>query len=234
MKTGTTALLLIATGAFYLNPSVEAAKSAKAKRHTYDIVYVRAPRYGDTKNTRWPEIKDPIQMEPGADLLLLHPNGREEVLVEGGNGSVVDPYVSFDGNWIYYSYFHDLRPKALNGQRRHAPRAGADIYKIHVKSRKVVRLTFQEFTPNTGVADWPKNPVRPEKPGQAYLGYGVFNLGPCPLPGGKVMFTSSRNGYLPNKSFTFPNLQLFVMDEDGKNVELVGHLNLGSACTRRF
>jgi hypothetical protein len=43
------------------------------------------------------------------------------------------------------------------------------------------------------------------------------------------MFTSSRNGFLPNKNFTFPNLQLFVMDENGKNVEQIGHLNLGSA-----
>src|SRR5262245_39748274 len=46
----------------------------------YDIVYVRAPRYGDDTNTRWPEVFDPIRMDPGADLVLLHPDGREEVL----------------------------------------------------------------------------------------------------------------------------------------------------------
>ena len=38
----------------------------------YDIVYVRAPRYGDDTNTRWPEVFDPIRMDPGADLVLLH------------------------------------------------------------------------------------------------------------------------------------------------------------------
>jgi hypothetical protein len=65
--------------------------------------------------------------------------------------------------------------------------------------------------------------------GTFYPGYGIFNLGPCPLPGGRVMFTSSRNGFLPTKDYTFPNLKLFVMDEDGRNVEQVGHLNLGSA-----
>ncbi len=195
----------------------------------YDIVYVRAPRYGDVRNTRWPEIKDPVQMEPGADLVLLRRDGTEEVLVEGGNGAVVDPFVSFDGEWIFYSYFHDQRGEALNSQRRRASRAGADIYKIHIKSRKIIRLTHQEFTPNTGVADWSDDPAKPSGPGKTYLGYGVFNLGPCPLPGGKVIFSSSRNGYLPNKSYTFPNLQLFVMDDDGRNVELVGHLNLGSA-----
>ncbi len=79
------------------------------------------------------------------------------------------------------------------------------------------------------MAKWSKDPVKPGAPDESYLGYGVFNLGPCPLPGGKVIFTSSRNGYLPNKSYTFPNLQLFVMDDDGSNVELVGHLNLGSS-----
>ncbi|MDA0589600.1 MAG: hypothetical protein O2820_15805 [Planctomycetota bacterium] len=195
----------------------------------YDVVYVRAPRYGDDKATKWPEVKDPIQMEPGADLMLLHPDGSEEVLVKGGNGSVVDPYVSFDGQSVYYSYFHDQRPEALNGQRRNASRAGADIYRIHLKTREIVRLTHQEFTPNTGVTNWSPNPVKPEEAGQTYLGYGVFNLGPCPLPGGRVIFTSSRNGFLPNKGYTFPNLQLFVMDDDGSNVEHIGHLNLGSA-----
>ena len=197
--------------------------------HDYKIVYIRAPRYGDDQNTRWPEIKDPIQMEPGADLVLLRPDGTEDVLVKGGNGSVVDPYPSFDGQWIYYSYFPDLRPEALNRQRRNATKAGADIFRIHVPTRRVVRLTHQEFTPNTGVAHWSKNPVRAASRRETYLGYGIFNLGPCPLPGGKVIFTSSRNGYLPNKNFTFPNLQLFVMDDNGDNVELVGHLNLGSA-----
>ena len=194
--------------------------------HDYDIVYVRAPRYGDEGHAHWPEVKDPIRMEPGADLMLLHPDGSEEVLVKGGNGSVIDPFPSLDGEWIYYVYLHDQRKEALNSQRRLASRAGADIYKIHLKSRKIVRLTHQEWTPNTGVADWAERPTDRDK---VNLGYGIFNLGPCPLPGGKVVFSSSRNGYLPNKSYTFPNLQLFVMDEDGKNVELIGHLNLGSA-----
>lgn len=210
-------------------PTKPSDRNVKANRHDYDIVYVRAPRYGDDKNTRWPEIKDPIQMEPGADLMLLHPDGTEEVLVKGGNGSVVDPFVSFDGQSVYYAYFHDLRPEARNGQRKNASRAGADIYRIHLKSKKIVRLTHQEFTPNTGVANWSPDPTQSRERDQVSLGYGIFNLGPCPLPGGKIIFTSSRNGYLPNKSYTFPNLQLFVMDEDGRNVELIGHLNLGSA-----
>lgn len=195
----------------------------------YAVVYVRAPRYGDQVDTKWPEVKDPIHMEPGADLVLLHPDGSEEVLVPGGDGAVVDPYVSLDGVWIYFAKFHNLQADKLNPQRRDASILGSDIYKIHVQTRETIRLTFQEWTPNTGAANWSSHHLTPSQPDTNYLGYGIFNLGPCPLPSGKVMFTSSRNSFLPNKDFTFPNLQLFVMDEDGKNVELVGHLNLGSA-----
>ncbi|MBN9120190.1 MAG: hypothetical protein J0I06_13675 [Planctomycetes bacterium] len=189
----------------------------------YDIVYVRAPRKGDNVGTNWPEISNPVFMDPGADLMLLRPDGTEEVLVKGGAGSVTDPVVSFDGEWVYYSLFHDMK----GGSVSQGPPAGADIYKIHVKSKKTVRLTKQEFTPNTGAGNWSKDFRSPEA-GKDYFEYGVFNMGPCPLPGGKVMFASNRNGFKPPKRVPHV-LQLFVMDDDGANVECVGHLNLGMA-----
>ena len=164
----------------------------------YDIVYVRAPRYGDQTNARWPEVKDPILMKPGADLMLLHPDGSEEVLVPAGNGAIVDPYVSFDGKWVCYAKFHDMTN--LNGQRRNAPRAGSDIFKINLDTREIVQLTFQGWTPNTGIANWSNELLSADPPGSFCLGYGIFNLGPCPLPNGKVIFTSSRNSFEPNKS----------------------------------
>jgi len=109
--------------------------------------------------------------------------------------------------------------------------AAADIYKIHVKTRKVVRLTHQEFTPNTGAAQWAKSD-RTRQPGKTTQPYPICNLGPCPLPGGKVMFTSNRNGFeMPrgnNMGFNIP-FQLFVMDGDGSNVEMIGHFNIASA-----
>ncbi len=43
------------------------------------------------------------------------------------------------------------------------------------------------------------------------------------------MFTSNRNGFEPTKGYTPTTLQLFVMDDDGSNVELIGHLNINSA-----
>ncbi len=206
-----------------INVSPKPIASDKSVTFDYDIVYVRMPRKGDNVGTNWPEISNPVFMDPGADLMLLHPNGTEEVLVKGGAGSVTDPTVSFDGQWVYYSLFHDLKGASV---AQGAP-AGADIYKIHVKSRKVVRLTHQDFTPNTGAANWSKDYRTPE-PGKDYLDYGVFNMGPCPLPGGKIVFASNRNGFRPPKRVPHV-LQLFVMDDDGKNVECIGHLNLGMA-----
>ena len=55
-----------------------------------DIVYVRAPRKGDGVGTNWTEISNPVFMDAGADLMLLHPDGSEEVLVTGGKGSVTE------------------------------------------------------------------------------------------------------------------------------------------------
>jgi hypothetical protein len=155
--------------------------------------------------------------------MLLHPDGSEEVLVRGGAGSVTDPMVSFDGEWVYYSLLHDLKGATIS----QGAAAGADIFKIHVKSRKNVRLTEQRFTPNTAAGDWSRD-YRTAEPGKNYLEYGVFNMGPCPLPGGRVIFTSNRNAFRPPRRLPH-TLQLFVMDDDGGNVECIGHLNLGMA-----
>src|SRR5262249_10834104 len=112
-------------------------------KYDYDIVYVRTPRKGNAPHSsRWPDASLPMNVDAGGDLMLLHPDGSEERLVEGGKGSVTDPYVSFDGEWVFYAQFSDLTDRKGHGG------AAADIYKIHVKSRKVVRLTHQEFTPN--------------------------------------------------------------------------------------
>src|SRR6516165_5453440 len=184
----------------------------KSVKYDYDIVYVRAPRGANGKG-RWAEVGDPRTMEPGADLMLLHPDGKEEVLVPvQPHESIADPFVSFDGKSVYYVRMHD----ALKHK-------GSDIYKIHVPTRKITRLTQQFFTPNTGVADWSK---------VGYPSWGVYNLGPCPLPGGRLAFVSDRNAFKASNPGYAPSalaLQLFVMDEDGKNVECIGDLNLGMA-----
>ncbi len=196
---------------------------------TYDVVYVRQPRNGDNAHITWPEVFHPGVIEPGTDLMVLHPDGTEEILVVGGNGAVIDPFVSFDAQWVYYSYFHNVLPANLNGQRENLSYAGADIYRIHLGTRQIEQLTFQEFTPNTGAGNWDEtNPVYPD-PQYNSLGYGILNLGPAPLAGGKVAFVSNRNAFIPPKFFTLPTLQLFVMDADGSNVTLIAPMTIGSS-----
>ena len=192
-------------------------------KYNFPIVYVRVARNGDDVVSKWAEIAHPVAMDPGGDLMLLQPDGSQEVLVAGGKGSVVDPVVSLDGQSVFYSHIHDM---TINWAGKH-PKAGADIYKIHLKTREVVRLTHQQFTPNTGAANWSSDFVSRED-GKTHLDYGVFNMGTCPLPGGRLVFTSNRDAFRPPKH-NGPTLQLFVMDDDGGNVECIGHLNIGMA-----
>ncbi|MDO6558271.1 HzsA-related protein [Paraglaciecola chathamensis] len=161
--------------------------------------------------------------------MLLKRDGTQEVLVDTEVGAITDPFISFDGKWVYYSYFPDVRPEKKNNKLYGLPMKGADIYKINLANRKITRLTHQEFTPNTGNGSWDEtNPVDPYPKFNA-LGYGILNLGPAPIPGNKIIFSSSRNGLKPAKDFTSVNMQLFVMDDDGRNVSLITPMVLGSA-----
>src|SRR5437763_6459118 len=114
-----------------LDTDPKPVQADQAVKYDYDIVYVRAPRFvnrgGKQRPSAWPEIAHPTNIDQGYDLMLLHPDGKEERLVEGGKGAVTDPLVSFDGVWVYYAYFHDP-----------ANRAGADIYKIQLPTRNDV------------------------------------------------------------------------------------------------
>ncbi|MDX1947415.1 MAG: hypothetical protein SFU86_18585 [Pirellulaceae bacterium] len=208
-----------------LNVEVPHIRTDKSIGYDYDIVYVRAGRAGDTVHKRYyTDFSQPVTMEPGADLMLLHPDGTEELLVEGGDGSITDPVISFDGEWVFFSHLHNLQ----NRNQWDPPAAGADIFKLHLPTRKLVKLTTQEFTPNTGAANWSSD-YRKSEPGKTHYHYGVFNMGPCPLPGGKLAFTSNRDGFKPAKGYPSICLQLFVMNDDGTNIEKIGHLNLAGA-----
>jgi len=214
---------LVVTAVTLAQPSI-----VEAAPIDYDIVYVRQPRFGDTTNTTWPEVAHPAKIDPGADLMLLHPDGSEELLVAGGDGAVTDPFVSFDGRFVYYAYFHDMRPQAINTQRN-LPRLGSDLFRIDLVTRVVTQLTFGEFTPNTGAGNFDEsNPLNPDSSFDR-LGYGILNLGPAPIAGNRIVFTSNRNGFVPPRGLTNPTLQLFVMDEDGSNVTQIAPMNIGSA-----
>src|SRR5262245_42289981 len=82
-----------------LDPVPKPLRADSSVKIDYDIVYVRAPRFvpgreGKQRPSAWPEIAHPTNIDAGYDLMLLHPDGSEEVLVESGEGSIADPYVS--------------------------------------------------------------------------------------------------------------------------------------------
>jgi hypothetical protein len=218
-----------------LNVNPPHISTDKAVKYDYDIVYVRAKRAGDKIHKRfYTDIATPVTLEPGADLMLLHPDGKEELLVAGADGAITDPVVSFDGEWVYYVQIYTMK-----GARAYQPPAqGADIHKIHLKTRKIVRLTNQVFTPNTGAAPWSSD-ARKNEQGKTYFSYGVLNMGPCPLPGGKLAFTSNRDGFRPPRGYPQIALQLFVMDDADEsiaaddpqpnNLHKIGHLNIAGA-----
>ena len=68
-----------------LNTEIRPIATDNSVKWDYDIVYVRAPRAGDEVHKRfYTDFSAPITMEPGADLMLLRPDGSEELLVKGG------------------------------------------------------------------------------------------------------------------------------------------------------
>ncbi|MGH7173154.1 MAG: TolB family protein, partial [Gemmataceae bacterium] len=195
----------------------------KSVSHDYPIVYVRVPRPYPKEYCHLNHLNQAGLHQtnaPGAELRLLHPDGRDESLVAvEPRESITDPAVSFDGQWVYYAKFHDMGTKEEAHMTRIRSRRGSDIYKVHVLTRKVVQLTHQERTPNTGVvAEGIESHPR-----------GVHNLAPCPAPGGKIVFVSDRNGYRGVREQTHAAVQLFVMDDDGSNVEFIAPMNLGGA-----
>lgn len=179
----------------------------------YDIVYVRAPRDA-SRPGHFAEVFRPFSMEANSDLVLLHPDGREEVLVDApANGAVADPFVSFDAQWVYYSLFPDV--VNMNDNPAFIPRVGSDIWKINIQTKQKIQLTHGEYTPN---AVGPATPV-----------YGIQNTGPTPLAGGRIAFTSNRYGLEPNKGYTPVTMQLFTMNADGSDIEAIAPMTLGSA-----
>ena len=197
--------------------------SDKSVNYDFPIVYLRVPRphpkaYSGINHLNQAGLHQ--TNVPGAELRLLHPDGRDESLVSvEPQESITDPTVSFDAQWVYFAKFHQMATGPTASMTNLQSRKGADIYKVHVSSRKVVQLTTQDRTPNTGAV-----PAGVESHPR-----GVHNLAPCPVAGGKVVFVSDRNGFRGVREQTQPALQLFVMDGDGTNIEHIGPLNLGTA-----
>src|SRR5438093_6053436 len=68
-----------------INVTIPHIATDKSVKYDFDIVYVRAPRAGDKVHKRFfTDFSSPVTLEPGADLMLLHPDSSEQLLVPGG------------------------------------------------------------------------------------------------------------------------------------------------------
>src|SRR5689334_6893525 len=140
----------------------------------YPIVYVRVPRpypkpYAGINHLNQAGLHQ--TNAPGAELRLLHPDGKDESLVPvEPHESITDPVVSFDAQWVYFAKFHNMQTGPTASMTHLQSKKGADIYKVHVATRKVTQLTKPERTPNTGAI-----PAGIESHPR-----GVHNLAPCP------------------------------------------------------
>ena len=118
------------------------------------------------------------------------PSGRQGgVLVEGGEGSVADPYVSFDGKGCTTRIFTSANSaQARTSTRSTSSRRRSCGSPFRSSRRTRVRAVHEV----------------PAATGEPADRWGVFNLGPCPLPGGRVAFVSNRNAFKAPRGYPAP------------------------------
>jgi hypothetical protein len=211
---------------------------------TYDVVFVRYPRHGEEQRVRLPEGEIPYVIEPGGDLMLLRPDGTTEMLVdcpnEGAtNCSVQDPSVSFDGTTVYYAKYVDIDTE----QPWHFQPAHSFIFKMALKTPELEDIPASERR-EVQITDFGSGFATDKLNGSGdedrLKEFGIRDLGPTPLPGGRIVFTSNREAVVAIVQGVRPDLdalgastasQLFVVDDhDGtipnRNLRLIGHSQL--------
>ena len=232
-------------------PSPASAITPEAAGIDYDIVYVRYPRRGDNGVVELPDGENPYSIEPGADLMLLHPDGTEEILVDcraegqeslvGGqaNCSVQDPVISYDGNWVYYSKYVDMGVIPVDQLRRAWRTLSAHSF-LFKMALNVPASSRQEIQLTTEGAGFAIDKLAGNTAADAINDFGIRDLGIAPLPDGRLLFTSNRDAVMPYGQGVKGSVgtisgstvsQMYIMDDhDGstlnKNLRLIGHSNL--------
>ncbi len=198
----------------------------------YDIVACRMPLpstlpadYRDW----FPDVFNfSIFVGPGSDLVAIHPDGTETVLVSAGsvpiqsvpggvtrtsaNASIVDPLVSFDAKSIYFALFED--PIARHFQRK-LPIKPAFIFRYSLTTGAVTQLTFDD---QVDVSDQFRQVAPP---------YAKLDVAPVELADGRILFLSNRANVMEPGNEK-PAMRFYRMHGDGSNVEPVENFTLGS------
>lgn len=180
----------------------------------YPVVYVAVPRPvdADGMSIAKPRLQDVVNiqgMEPGSHLRIHHPDGTNEVLFMPDVLGGVMDPCPSLDGTKVYYSVTDDTTKV-----RKVWEAPINIYSIDVTTKVVTQLTFST------------------EPGD-------FNLGACEVPGGRLIFTSSRNRLTSRSQMgqsnvnprNIPVMQLFALqlDDPANTVEQVGYLNLRNA-----
>jgi len=179
--------------------------------------------------------------------LPLGDRAREEVLVDcdetDSNSpicTIADPNVSFDGRYIVYAKFSDTRnfvtnmgaldldwsgylqtymrldPNGSNGQYAKAvTHARIQPYDapVYIFKYDLLNKTEQKISPESGFF---AGLAYPQKDTEWVGNIPVIDNGPFFTADGRIGFTS-------NRAHGFNRFQLFTMDVDGKNLQLIGH-----------
>jgi hypothetical protein len=169
-----------------------------------DIVYVRYPNETVAQPfISIPQGENAYDIAAGADLMLLRKDGSERVLVDCTVCSVMDPFISFDGNTVYYSLIEEGTVASASW-----------IYKISLNggSYTPVRLTFDDgFDSNLYAGnDTPRHDQADRR--------GIRDMAPSPLADGRIVFTSNRAGLTAfdpgtNADVVSSIQQLYVVDD---------------------
>lgn len=186
----------------------------------YDIVYVRypgqvSPPIDQTPYVPWPtgpytsipQGEKPYEIMPGADLMLLHPNGTEEILVDCTDCSVMDPYISYDGTTVYYS-------KIVNITTSNASKTAGYLYKMNISGGAPyteVQLTYP------GTFDSLKHAANTTANDSLSSFTEIRDMSPVPLSNGKILFTTNRHanmGFFMDTSPIRSSVQsMYIMDD---------------------
>jgi hypothetical protein len=180
----------------------------QAKHVDYDIVYVRYPaKSPNGKHVILPQGEGPYEITAGADLMLLHPDGSEDILVDCDDCSVMDPFISLDGKTVYYSLIEEATRQSASW-----------LYKINLNNKpySTIRLTFNDgFDSHLYAGNKSKEHDQENK-------RKIRDMAPVPLADGRLLFTSNRAALTAlNPGVDAVNRgsvqQLYVMDDHNGN-----------------
>ncbi len=169
-----------------------------------EIVYVRYPKETSLQPfITIPQGEHAYRIAAGADLMLLRPDGSEQILVDCAVCSVMDPFISFDGNTVYYSLIEESGDASASW-----------IYKIRLNSGDYtpVRLTFDDGFDSSFYAG--NTTAQHDQADRR----GIRDMAPSPLADGRIVFTSNRSGLTAFDPGTNADVrgsiqQLYVMDD---------------------